>query len=291
MPQIILENNQLRVALNTKGAELTSIFHKEYQLEYIWGGNPAVWGKHSPVLFPIVGTLKNNRYIFEEKEYELPRHGFAREKEFSIAVQTGETVSFLLTSDETTLEAYPFAFQFYLHYRLHVNKVAVTYEVVNSGDASLYFSAGAHPAFAIPLVAHTAYEDYYLLFEKEEPLERWPITPNGLIDDATVPVVHDNKHLPLTKALFSKDALVFKNLQSTVISIRSAKTPHGLRCWFTGFPYMGIWAAKGADFVCIEPWCGIADSIHSRQQLTEKEGIIALAAQQRWKKEWGVELF
>lgn len=291
MSQIAIENEQLKVVINTKGAELASIFHKQHELEYMWCGNPAVWGKHSPVLFPIVGTLKNNRYFFEEKTYELSRHGFARDKNFEVAVCGSHAATFLLSSNNDTLQVYPFPFKFYLHYEIKGNTLIVEYEVVNTGTAPMYFSVGAHPAFAVPLAADTSYEDYYLAFEKIEPLERWPITADGLIDDAPIAVPGKGGTLPLTKALFNKDALVLKHLQSSVVSLLSSKTEHGLHFSFKGFPYMGIWATKGADFVCIEPWCGIADSAHSSQQLTEKEGIEILLPEHGWKRNWQVELF
>jgi galactose mutarotase-like enzyme len=199
--------------------------------------------------------------------------------------------TFLLSSSADTLEVYPFHFKFYLHYTIKESTLIVAYEVVNTGGSTMYFSVGAHPAFAVPLVSGTLYDDYYLAFEKKEALKRWPITADGLIDAVPIAVPTLGASISLTKELFSKDALVLKHLQSSVISLLSSKTPHGLRFSFAGFPYMGIWAAKGADFVCIEPWCGIADSVHSNQQLTQKEGIETLLPEKNWKRNWQVELF
>lgn len=291
MGSIVLENEYLTVAINAKGAELTSIVHKQHQLEYMWNGNPAVWGKHSPVLFPIVGTLKNNRYIFEGKTYELPRHGFARDKNFEVAEQKEEAAIFSLASDDKTLDSYPFPFVFLVKYKIIESTLSVEYEVMNTGSSNMYFSVGAHPAFAIPLVNDTKYEDYNLQFEQQEPLLRWPISVDGLIENKPVAVKQENNCLPLTKELFSTDALVFKRLKSSVISIQSASTPHGLHFYFQGFPFLGLWAAKGGGFVCIEPWCGIADSVDSNQQLLDKEGIEMLAAGKTWNRSWQVELF
>jgi galactose mutarotase-like enzyme len=291
MGSIILENEYLRVTINAKGAELASIVHKQHQLEYMWNGNPAVWGKHSPLLFPIVGTLKNNQYIFEGKTYQLPRHGFARDKNFAVAEQKAESAIFSLASDDNTLDSYPFPFIFLVKYKLIENTLSVEYEVRNTGSATMYFSVGAHPAFAIPLVKDTNYEDYYLRFDQKESLLRWPISMDGLIENKPLAVKQENHCLPLTKELFSKDALVFKQLKSSVISIQSANTPHGLHFSFPGFPFLGLWAAKGGDFVCIEPWCGIADGVDSNQQLTDKEGIEMLPASESWNRSWRVELF
>jgi galactose mutarotase-like enzyme len=291
MPLAILENEYLTIAINSKGAELTSIVHKQNGLEYMWSGDPAVWGKHSPVLFPIVGTLKQQHYIFQGKQYELSRHGFAREKEFNVSQQSQYVASFLLNSNSDTLSVYPFQFTFYLHYTLEKNRLRVTYEVNNIDSNELFFSVGAHPAFAVPLAKNTSYNDYCLYFEQPENLARWPITADGLIDTSPVPIPNVSQRIPITKELFSKDALVFKQLKSTAISILSDKTQHGLTVSFPGFPFMGIWAAKGGDFVCIEPWCGIADSIHATQQLTEKEGIQRLPPNTNWERTWSIDIF
>jgi galactose mutarotase-like enzyme len=291
MGSVVLENERIRVIIHTKGAELASVFHKQHQLEYMWNGNPEVWGKHSPVLFPIVGTLKNNQYIFEGKTYHLPRHGFARDKNFEVVEQKAAAVIFSLASDEKTLDLYPFPFVFLMKYTLVETTLSVEYEVRNTGSASMYFSVGAHPAFAIPLVKDTKYEDYYLKFAQNESLLRWPISADGLIERNPAEVKQENHCLPLTKELFSKDALVFKQLKSSLLSIQSAKTLHGLHFSFTGFPFLGLWAAKGGDFVCIEPWCGIADGVDSNQQLMDKEGIEMLPAGENWKRNWQVDFF
>jgi galactose mutarotase-like enzyme len=291
MGSVVLENERIRVIIHTKGAELASVFHKQHQLEYMWNGNPEVWGKHSPVLFPIVGTLKNNQYIFEGKTYHLPRHGFARDKNFEVVERKAAVVIFSLASDEKTLDLYPFPFVFLMKYTLVETTLSVEYEVRNTGSASMYFSVGAHPAFAIPLVKDTEYEDYYLKFAQNESLLRWPISADGLIERNPVEVKQENHCLPLTKELFSKDALVFKQLKSSILSIQSAKTLHGLHFSFTGFPFLGLWAAKGGDFVCIEPWCGIADGVDSNQQLMDKEGIEMLPAGESWKRNWQVDFF
>ena len=138
------------------------------------------------------------------------------------------------------------------------------------------FSVGAHPAFRVPIADGTVFEDYQLLFSHVENAGTWPLSAGGQVENFTTPLLDNTNLLPLAKALFYKDALVFKHLASNAISIVSQKTPHGLRVEFNGFPYMGIWNAKDADFVCIEPWCGIADSVTATGQLAEKEGINAL---------------
>jgi galactose mutarotase-like enzyme len=288
---LTLENEILKVVINPKGAELTSLFHKETQLEYLWNGDPAFWAKHSPVLFPIVGTLRNNQYHYQGKSYFLGRHGFAREMQFAVHDHQPDQITFQLQDNNLTHQNYPFAFRFNIRYTLTENSLAVTYHVVNPAKQTLYFSVGGHPAFAVPLTKDTNYEDYYLVFDKQENTPRWPISNDGLIENTPDPLLQHSDRLPLTKELFSKDALVLKSLKSSLISVRSDKTEHGLRFDFPGFPFLGLWAAKGADFLCIEPWCGIADSVNTSQQLEEKEGINALEPGGEFSRTWIVKVF
>lgn len=285
-----LKNNQLTVKINPRGAELTSLFNNENQTEYLWNADPKFWGKSSPVLFPIVGSLKNDIYRFEGKEYTLPRHGFARDRAFIVEKSEENMVTFLLTHDENTLKVYPFKFEFRLIYSLENNTLNVTYSVKNVGENKMYFSVGGHPAFAIPLAEKTTYDDYYLEFNKTETFKRWWLTDDGLIEIQPVDFLVDANKLNLTKELFYDDALVFKNLESTSVTLKSDKTNHQLKFNFEGFPFLGIWAAKEADFVCIEPWCGIADSANHKQELTEKEGINCLSIGDIFEKTWQVTI-
>ena len=288
---IIIENENLRVIIQPKGAELDSIVHKKYTLEYLWQGDAAFWGKKSPVLFPIVGTLKGDTYSFEGKSYTLPRHGFARDKVFIVEKQTADTATFLLTSDEERLNVYPFHFAFRLHYALKDNTLSVTYDVQNRADSDIYFSVGGHPAFRLPLVENTEYTDYFIELDTVETSGRHPLSKDGLLEVSTNPFLENTNKIPLHPSLFYEDAVVLKHLKSNMMAIRSHKTPHGLRMTFDGFPYFGIWAAKNAPFVCLEPWCGIADSVNTTQDLTEKEGINKLAKGERFERTWTIELF
>ena len=279
-------NEHLKIIISKKGAELQSIFNKQTQLEYLWNGNPAFWSKRSPILFPIVGTLKNDIYYYNDKPYKLNRHGFARDMDFEIETPTASAVTFLLRSDETTLRNFPFEFELRVMYSLRENNLRVNYNVSNISNREMYFSVGGHPAFKVPLVDGMGYDDYYLEFNEEETKPRWPISKDGLIETTPVPLLQQTNVLPLTKELFSKDALVLKNPTSSIVSLKSDKSSHGLDFDFGDFPYLGIWAAKDADFVCIEPWCGIADSVDTNQQLVNKEGINKLNAGEIFQRFW-----
>ncbi|HCL06563.1 MAG TPA: aldose epimerase [Chitinophagaceae bacterium] len=286
-----LSNDHLSVSISDKGAELQSIVHSVTKLEYMWSGDPIFWGKKSPVLFPIVGGLKNNSYQFNDTRYQLGRHGFARDRRFTVVEQSNDSVLFSLSADAESLLVYPFHFSFLVGYRLEGHTIHVTYKVENTDDNDIFFSVGAHPAFAVPLVEGTVFEDYYLQFNEKEDTGIWPLSPDGLIKEEAMPFFHNNDQIPLRKSLFYGDALVFKSLRSTAISIVSDKHSHGLTLTYSGFPYMGIWSTKDADFVCIEPWCGIADSVNTIGTLETKEGIHQLAAGESFERSWSLNVF
>jgi len=280
-----IQNGQLIVKIKSKGAELFSIYHKQLQLEYMWSADPKFWAKTSPVLFPIVGTLKDNIYYFNNKSYQLPRHGFARDEEFVAENQQLDSITFLLKGNPTSKEKYPFDFELRVTYGVKGNSLSTSYEVKNTGNEEMFFSLGGHPAFKVPLVDGLNYEDYYLEFNKSEKADRWPITKEGLIKTETQPMLNGTT-IHLSKKLFAEDALVFKHLQSDVVTLKTDRNNHSLTFSFKGFPYLGIWAQAGADFVCIEPWCGHADSVTHDQQLTTKEGIEKLSKGSLWTRSW-----
>lgn len=285
-----IENDHLIVKIKSKGAELFSIVNKQTKLEYMWGAEPA-WAKSSPILFPIVGTLKDNTYTYQNKSYTLPRHGFARDEEFVAEQSKQDSITFLLTSTPASLEKYPFHFELRLSYQLKQDEVHTSYQVTNTGTDEMYFSIGAHPAFKAPLSNALRYEDYYLQFNKKENTPRWPITKDGLIDSKPAALLTDTDRLHLKHELFYEDALVLKNLSSDTISLKSEKDSHGLELFFKGFSFLGLWAAKNASFICIEPWCGIADSVDHNQELANKEGIEKLKANDSWSRTWSVRLY
>jgi galactose mutarotase-like enzyme len=287
----IIENECLKVSVHPMGAELTGLFNKHTGIEYLWNADPQYWAKHSPVLFPIVGTLKDNSYLFKGKSYRLSRHGFAREQLFDVEKISAKEVTFLLKDNTATQSVYPFTFVFRIRYELEKDLLNVQYEISNQSDETMYFSIGAHPAFRVPLTTGTTYSDYYLQFEKSENAPRWLITPDGLISSQSTPLLMNTRVLPLSKSLFHKDAIVLKNLHSQKVQIRSDASPHGITMHFAGFPFFGIWAAKNADFVCLEPWCGIADSEDSNQDFTLKEGIQKIRAGEKFTRTWSVQCY
>jgi galactose mutarotase-like enzyme len=288
---IQIENKHISISVNPMGAELQSLFCKDNQLEYLWSGDPAFWGKKSPVLFPIVGGLKNNTYQYKGTSYQLSRHGFARDMEFTLSAKSNDSISFTLNANEQTLKHYPFMFRFTITYSLHKSVLSCNYQITNIDIKPIFVSVGAHPAFKVPLVNETAFEDYYLQFDTMETADKWPLSPEGLIQTTPVPFFNNTNRINLIKELFYGDALVFKQLKSNHISLLNSKNKHGFKFEYQHFPYMGIWSAKNADFVCIEPWCGIADSVDTTGELNQKEGMNILTPGELMSRTWSVELF
>ena len=285
---IQLKNEKLTIILDEKGAELSSIKFNGH--EYLWQADPKYWGKHSPVLFPIVGELKNGTYYFENSEYKLSRHGFARDKVFEYKKISGVTALFTLKANKETLEVYPFHFVFQVQYEIENNLLRCTYIVKNTADTDMFFSVGGHPAFKVPIVDNLQYLDYSLRFPEDAALKRY-LLQNGFTGDETETIQLDQHELHLDPSLFYSDAIVLKELKSNEITLHTARDTRSIRFRFEGFPYFGIWAAKDAPFVCLEPWCGIADNIHHDQQLIHKEGINQLPAGGIWERTWSVVLF
>ena len=287
---IILENEHITASFVAKGAELQQLKSKETGLSYLWNGDPAFWPKHSPILFPVIGALKDSEYTYAGAHYVLPRHGFARDHEF-VSEQISETeLLFTLSQTDETLAVYPFDFVLGLRYKISGATLSCTYEVSNPGTKDLLFSIGGHPAFTAPLSSDLRYEDCYLEFNQDTELVYHKIT-SDLIDDETKTIALRDQKLPLTHELFYEDALVFKTLKSDCISIKNTKNSHGLDFNFYDFPFFGIWAAKDADFVCLEPWCGVADGVHHDKELRDKEGIIKLAPEDDWNRTWSVKVY
>lgn len=278
-----ISNSNLTAQINSLGAELFSLKNSKNK-EYIWEGNPAFWGKHSPILFPIVGTLKNNSYHYNGIEYNLSRHGFAREMEFELIEKTENSVTFSLISSEETRKVYPFDFELQIIYTLDKSSLNIEYKVINKGKSQMPFSIGAHPAFSLP----GNFENYSLEFEQDEPLE-YHLLENDLISDKTKKLEVKNKILHLNYQLFENDALVFKSLQSKSLTILENSNPV-LRVDFKDFPSLGIWTKSNAPFLCIEPWFGYSDTEENFGNLFEKEGIQILDKKEIFKSKFSIEI-
>lgn len=264
-----IKNTHLEVLINPFGAELTSV--KKDGTEQIWEGDPNVWSGHSPVLFPICGGLKDDKFIYNEKEYILPKHGFARKKCFEIEKQSDTAATFLLKSDSDTLSQYPFEFEFRVSFSLIANRLETVYSVKNTNKSDMFFSLGAHEAYACP----EGFENYTVIFDKPETLNAKAVS-GTLLDYKTENIIENSRELPLRNEYFAIDALVFSDLNSRKLVLKNNTTGAEHKIDFDGFDYLLIWTKQNSKYICIEPWCGLPDYVDSDYCLAHKRGIIAL---------------
>jgi len=272
-----LENLLIKITASTYGAELHSITGKREGTEYLWNGNPEYWKYHAPHLFPIVGKVVNCKFRVDEKTYEIPAHGLARISNFDFIAQTNESITFRLNYSEDTLKDYPYKFSLIITYTLEENVVKVTYNVINLDDKEIFFSIGAHPAFLCPIEKNEKLEDYYLKFNKKETSSTIEITKDTYLSHNKKDILSNTDILPLSKEIFKNGVLIFDDLKSDKITIKSKNHKKSLSVESKEFPYMGIWAPEaGAPFLCIEPWFGHADYEDFTGDFKDKEGSVSL---------------
>ncbi len=289
---VTIENDYLSVSIQKKGAELCSFRSKKSDTEFMWNGDPAVWGSFAPVLFPIIGCLKDNEFFLNGKRGTAPKHGFIRNNEELIVTQINETtVEFSFKYSEKTLENYPFKFEFSILFQLVGSVLEVHHRVFNhSSSEPMYYSLGGHPAFKCPFYENETYEDYYLEFEQEETVDTWEVTKDGLIGTTTKSLLDRQRNLSLYPTIFQNDALILKTLKSRSVQLRSKNHATYLQVEFDDFNYLGLWAKPNAPFICIEPWLGISDSVLATKDISEKEGIMSLAPMSEGRHTYKIRL-
>lgn len=284
-----LENKKISINIIEKGAELRSLKNIETNEEYMWEADPKYWGKKSPVLFPFVGGIKEGKYTYKGKEYKMTKHGFARDYNFRMIEKSDLTITFLLESSEETKKMYPFDFEFYIKYILTKEGVNIQYKVINKTEGEMYFSIGGHPAFATPTNENIVYEDYYLEFNKNE-TQKIYMLDGAFVDKEKKEFLKNENKIVLNKNIFDKDALIFENLNSNIVTLKNTKNERKLELDFTGFPYLAFWAMPGASYVCIEPWYGIADFVESNNKIEEKKGMEKLGKNEEFESEIKIKI-
>lgn len=287
-----LSNELLNIKVKAKGAELCEISSTKNNRQFMWHADPKVWGSYAPNLFPIIGSMKDDSYVFNKNTYHMPKHGFVRHNtEIKLIEQTENSLTFSLKQNKQLSEWFPFDFEFLLKYTLTENTVTLKHTVKNLGDSDMYFSIGGHPAFKCPLYDEENYTDYHLEFENPETAESYLLNmSNGLVTDQTKPVFDTKNTINLRPDLFNEDALIFKDLTSRKVALVSKNHGEILNVSFSDFKYLGIWAKPNAPYVCIEPWLGIADHENTNQDITKKEGIIKLAANKTFTASYSIQI-
>ncbi|MFD1064930.1 aldose 1-epimerase family protein [Oceanobacillus locisalsi] len=287
----IIENDWLKVEVESKGAEIRAVEHKKNNLNYMWTGDSAYWGRVAPVLFPIVGQLKGDQYQVDGEKYNMSQHGFLRDVEFVLSSHSKEYVSFEIASEGHFQDVYPYEFKVTITYTLHRDALTVDWKIENKNREEMYFSVGAHPAFRIPLVENEGLKDYQLKFK---PAPNKDVVEYGL-ENALVSekgILNQLPDITLQPDLFANDAIIYSNIDS--IELTSIKSGYGVEIVFPGFPFVGIWSKYNienntiAPFVCVEPWYGIADIHDTTGDLKEKFGVNRLDANDVFQKAYSI---
>ncbi len=276
-----IESTSLIVQLTTKGAEMKRLFSRDWHRELLWLGDQKTWNRSAPILFPIVGKLKDDHYNIHGKKVQLSQHGFARDFEFKCLECTKNEAEFFLEATQETFKYYPFCFELRVRYKIDGSKVMISYFVKNTDRQEIYFSIGAHPAFETSDLSQ-----YEIVFEKDE--KEFFRLKNGLVNwsEATS---FKGKNLQPSKELFKNDALIFKKLKSKYVDLIDHKRNELIRIQ-SNAPYWGIWGKDHVPFVCIEPWYGVGDTVNTTQDLTQKEGIISLDQDEVFGFSYSIEM-
>ncbi|TLQ04169.1 aldose 1-epimerase family protein [Pediococcus stilesii] len=291
---VVLKNNYLTVQINSKGAELSSVKSND-GIEYIWQADPAVWNRHAPVLFPFVGRLKDDQFKVNGQAFPMGQHGFARDMDFTVVEQDVNHAILELTSNPTTLAKFPFEFTLRLHFTLTDHELVERYEVRNpSRDQELLFSIGGHPGFNLNLGDNqTGMDNSVLKIAPKQNFTQIPLQAPYI--DPAHPVQFDAfQPLELSHELFKDDAIILElNQNQTTLMTENTTNDHGISFTVDDAPYLGIWSPYPAsgDFICLEPWWGIADTVEFDGELKDKVGINQLAAGKEFNRQFSISFF
>lgn len=270
-----IKNNMIEVVISDHGAEVQSVKGAHTGEEYMWQADPEIWGRHAPVLFPIVGRLKNDEYKYQGKTYHMGQHGFARDCDFEVENHTQESITFLLKDNEKTREMYPFKFEFRVNYNLMNNLLEENFSVVNKSDETMIFGVGGHPGFNLPVNNGEEKEDYY--FDMHPSIARVKTPLKGAyLDWNNRSLASTDSFIGLSDELFKDDALIYElHGHDNKVSLRTDKSKFHINVWTRNAPYVGIWSPypNTANYVCIEPWWGIADREDADGELEHKYGM------------------
>lgn len=285
----ILENENLIIESKSSGAELTRIYSKKYNKEILWDGDKKYWGRQSPILFPIVGRLKENKTLIKDKIYNINQHGFARDMDFDLISIDKKSITYKLTSDEKSREIYPYNFNLFISYTIIDEKVKITWKVENIDSQEIYFSIGGHPAFNISSPENLI--DYYIEFKCRKNVNK--INLEGPYY-GEIEKIESLPILELNSSIFENDAIIYTNIDE--ISLKSSKEEFYINVNIKDFPLVGIWTPyykdtkSTAPFICIEPWYGLADSVDSNKIYKNKKYINKLNIGENFEVSYDIEI-
>ena len=269
---VYLQNEELKVELKEIGGEIVSVETKEGK-QGIWNGDEKFWKGRAPHLFPICGRLRDNKYIYEGKEYTLLSHGFSRFMEYKVEEKTDTSVTFTVTETEETLKDYPFNFVFKIKYTLRGRQIDTEYIIENTNDKTMYFSVGGHEGY----MCEGGIENYYIEFDKNVTLDTH-VVEGPIIRHETERILENSNILPLKNDYFKIDALIFKDIDFDAVTIKKNDGTFNVRIDFKGFENLVLWTIPGAPYLCVEPWFGLHDFVDSDYIFENKYSIQKLEA-------------
>lgn len=274
-----IENNMIKVVISDHGAEIQSVKSAHTGEEFMWQADPKIWGRHAPILFPIVGRLKNDEYTYKGQTYHLGQHGFARDSNFKVEHHSQESITFLLKDNEETRKVYPFKFEFRVNYNLMNNLLEENFSVVNKSDETMIFGVGGHPGFNLPVKDGITKKDFYFDMHPSVARVKVPLK-NASLDWNNRSLASTDSFIGLSDELFKDDALIYElHGHDNKVSLRTDKNNFHINVWTRNAPFVGIWSQypQTANYVCIEPWWGIADRDDADGDLEHKYGMNHLA--------------
>lgn len=288
----ILKNDYLEVELNPKGAEIIKIVGQQDHINYMWRRDPVQWANSAPILFPIVGSIRENECRIDGKTYSMTQHGFSRHNVYSTNEISNTCVEFTLVPNEEISKQYPFDFKLVVTYTLVDNKLVCNCKVHNTDYQNILFQIGGHPAFACPLMDGEDYNTYYLEFSENETLTRKIIDVelNGMSHDVE-PLFDNERRFFVRQAMFDRNAVVVKNFKSENVALKCLNHNKSIVFHMKNFNHLGLWTAKHAGgLLAIEPWVGHTDYVDFKGEFKEKEGVVDLPAGQTFECEFAVEI-
>ena len=266
-----IENEKLICTIESNGAEIRSLKNKATGQEYIWQIVKSVWGSSSPVLFPAIGKIKEDKVLFNGKEFAMPKHGIIRNNKLLSFEQHGVSkCAFILKSSEETLKQYPFKFSFSVEFTLIEKRLIMTYKVENLDSVPMHFACGGHTAYSCPLSENIKLSDYVIEFPTPHTLEARTLGSSGLLSHCNRKIESNEEILPLSDTLFNEDALIFSDIAYDWIRLRKKNEEKGIVVRFKDYPHLALWSKPCADYVCIEPWLGLPDLEDESVDITQK---------------------
>jgi galactose mutarotase-like enzyme len=278
-----LENDQLICTIDSVGAEIRSLKDKATGQEYVWQINPSIWGSSSPVLFPAIGKIKDDKIVFQGKEYVMPKHGIIRNNgNLDFEEQGASKCKFTLQHSAETLAKYPFKFSFKVEFSLVDMRLLMNYVVENKDVVPMPFACGGHTAYACPLSNEVQLADYVIEFPKPLNLSSSTLGESGLLSSRKRSIENREGVLPLSKTLFNEDALIFANLDCDWVRLRKKDAAKGVVVKFKDYPHLALWSKPAADYVCIEPWLGLPDAEDASTDISQKPSYKTIAPKTRF---------